>query len=101
MKHQRGGNVHIGRKLAQCFVKVIHLGQDTDHSDNHEDVGGWMGELVVARKGQLQRNAECLDSHDRYRPDRRAYAEVDEGIPSPVSRGDLVYHYDRKDADGQ
>lgn len=58
-------NPHIGRELAEGLVEVVHLRQNADSGDNHKDIGRRMAELVVARKGQLQRNAKGLDSHDR------------------------------------
>jgi hypothetical protein len=56
-------------------------------------------ELVVARKGQLQRNAKRLDGHDRDGPDGRADAQVDEWVLLAVDGADLVDHEARKDAD--
>lgn len=94
-------DVHVGRELAQRLVKVVHLSQDADHRDNDEDVGRGIAKLVMARKRQLQRNAECLDGHDRDRPDSRADAQVDERVLLAVDRADLVNHDARKYADSE
>lgn len=97
----RGQNVHIRWELAQRLVKVVHLGQYADHGNNHEHVGGGVAELVVARKGQLQGNAERLNSHDRDRADGRADAQVDERVPLAVHGTDTVDHDARKNADSE
>lgn len=60
------------RELAQRFVEIIHLRHDTDGCDNHEDIGRREFELVVARQGEFDGDAECFDGHDRDRSDRRA-----------------------------
>ncbi len=94
-------DVHVGRKLAQCLVEVVHLGQDTDHGDNDEDVSRSIAKLVMAVKRQLQGNAECLDSHDRDGPDGGADAQVDERVLLAVDRANLVNHDSRKYADAE
>lgn len=58
-----------------------------------------MSELVVAGERQLQRDAECLDSHDRDRANSRANAEIDERVLFAVLRSDLVDHNAGEDAD--
>lgn len=57
-----------------------------------------MGELVVARKGQLQRNAKGLDSHHRDRTDGGADTKIDEGVFLAVDRSDPVDHKPGKTA---
>ena len=56
-----GRSLHVCGELAKGLVEVVHLGQNTDASDDHKDVGRWMRELVVAAEGQLQGNAKGLD----------------------------------------
>jgi hypothetical protein len=46
-------DVQRRRKLAESFIKVIHLCQDTDCHKNDEDVCRCMGELVFAAQGQF------------------------------------------------
>lgn len=85
-------HLHIGRELAECFVEVVHLRQDADGGDDHKDIGRRMGELVVARECQLQRNAKGLDSHDRYRTHGGANTKIDKGVFLAVDRSDPVDH---------
>ena len=59
-------NVHVGVKLRERFVKVIHLSEDANNHDNAEDVGAGMGKLVIAGKGELDSNSESFDSHNGY-----------------------------------
>lgn len=56
-----------------------------------------MRELVVARKGHLERNAESLDEHDGDGARRGADGKVDEGILATVLWRDLVDHEDAED----
>lgn len=87
-------NVHVGRKLAERLVEVVHLCQDTHSRNDHEHIGRSMSELVVASKCQLQSNAKCFDSHDRDRSHEGADTEVDEWVMLPVDRSNLVNHKD-------
>ena len=94
-KHEGGAGgeqVHVGGELAQRFVEVVHLGQDTHHNHNGEDVCGWMSKLVFAAKREFQSNAEAFDSHDGDGADGRANADVNHGIFLPINRGDLIDH---------
>lgn len=91
-----GMGSHVGGKRGQGLVKVVHLGQDADGRENHEDVCRGVRELVVAGKGQLERNAKGLDGHDGDGADGRADGEVDEGVSLAVDGGDSVDHEDGK-----
>lgn len=62
------GYLHLSAELAQRFVEVIHLRQDADRGEDHENVSRWVSELVVPGKRKLQRNAEGLYGHDRDGP---------------------------------
>ena len=93
------GNPHVGRKLAESLVEVVHLRQNANSRDDHENVSRGMCELVVSRKGQLQRNAKCLDSHYRDRADGRADAQIDEWVLLSVLRRNIVDHEDGKAGD--
>lgn len=93
--------LHVGRELAQSLVKVVHLGKDTNHSNNHEDISRRVAELVVPRKGQLESNAKRLDGHDRDGSNSRANAQVDKRILLAVDRPNLVDHNRRENADEQ
>lgn len=53
----------------------------------------------MAGKGQLQRDAEGLDRHDRDGAHGRANAQVYEGVLLAVDGADLVDHDPGKDAD--
>ena len=67
-----GAYVHIGRELAEGLVKVVHLHQNADGGDDHEDVSRRVTKLVVTCKGELQGDTKCLDRHDRDGADERA-----------------------------
>ena len=68
---------HLSGKLAQGFVEVVHLGQDADCGQNHEDISRWVAELIAPGKRKLQRNAKRLDRHDGDGADGRANGQVD------------------------
>lgn len=74
MKKKRlwDAGLHVGRKLAESFVEVIHLAHDADYHDDSEDVGTRTRELVISCKGHLDRDAEALDRHDGDAADGRA-----------------------------
>lgn len=86
--------------MAECLVEVVHLRQDADRRDDHEDVGRGMRELVVPGKGELQRDAEGLDGHDGHRADQGADSQVDKRVLLAVDRGNLVDHHGSEYADG-
>lgn len=92
---------NVGGELAQSFVEVVHLGQDADGGDNHKDIGGRVGELVVAGEGELESDAERLDGHDGNGADEGADAQVDQGIALAVDGGELVDGDDGVDGDGK
>lgn len=85
-------HVHICWELAECFVKIVHLGQNADAGDDHEHIGRGVGKLIVAGKGQLEGNAECFDGHDRNRSHEGADAEVDEWVLLSIDGRYLVDH---------
>lgn len=60
-----------------------------------------MNELVIARKCQLDRNAERLDRHDRYRSNSGANRDVDQRILLAVDRGNPINHQRGEDRDRQ
>lgn len=93
------GSLQVCRELRQRLVEVVHLREDTHDHDDREDVGGRVRELVVAGEGELQRDAEGLDRHDRHGADGAADGEVDERVPAPVFRRDFVNHDGREDGD--
>lgn len=93
-------DVHIRRELAESLVEVVHLHQDADSGDNHEHVGRRVRELVVSAKGELQGNAERLNSHDGDGADKRADSKVDERVLLAVDRCNLIYHDDCKYTNG-
>lgn len=95
-------NIHVGWKLAERLVEVIHLRQDADSRDNHKHIGRSVSELVVARKSQLQSDAERFDGHDRDGSHKRADTEVYEWVMLSVDRSNLVNHEngEGRDRDG-
>jgi len=88
--------LHVGGEVGESFVEVIHLSQNADSCQDHEDVGRGMAELVVASERQLKRNAKSLDRHDRNGPHCRADGKVDEGVLLAIARGNPVNHKDGK-----
>ena len=96
---KEGGDTHVGAKLRQRFVEVVHLRENAAYDDNYEDVGRGVGELVVAGESHLKRNTEGLDEHDRYRAGGGADGEVDERVLAAVLGRDLVDHEDGEDGD--
>ena len=46
--HRSPENSHIGRKLTESFVEVIHLGEDANHNDYDEHVGRRVFKLIVS-----------------------------------------------------
>jgi hypothetical protein len=93
------GDVHVGGELAQGLVEVVHLREDAAYDHDDEDVGRGVGELVVAREGHLEGNAEGLDEHDGDRAGGGADGEVDQGVLAAVLGSDLVDHEDGEDGD--
>lgn len=83
--------------MGECLVEVVHLRQDADRGQDHEDVGRRVRELVVAGKGELQRDAKGLDRHDGDGADGGADGQVDERALLAVRRGHLVDHDDGED----
>lgn len=69
--------LHIGTVLAERFVEVIHLRHDRNNRDYKEYVGTWVGELVIASKGKLQRDAQSLDCANGDTANNAAYADKD------------------------
>lgn len=84
--------IHGGRKLAQSFVEVVHLGQNANSCQNDEDISRRVCELVIASQGQLDGNSKSLDRHDRNRSDSRADRKVDEGVLLSILWSYLVDH---------
>jgi hypothetical protein len=91
--------LHVCRELAQRLVEVVHLRKDTSHNHDNKDICRRMRELVVTRKRHLEREAECLDEHDRDGAGCRANGEVDERVLAPILGCDLVDHEDGEDGD--
>ena len=58
-----------------------------------------MGELVIASKCHLERNAKGLDEHDGDGARGGADGQVDERVLLAIARGDFVYHADGEDGD--
>ena len=85
--------------MAQGLVDVIHLREGANESDDHEDVCGRVGELVVAANGKLQRDAEGLHCHHGDRTNGGTDAKIDERILLPIYGRDLVYHDKCEDGD--
>ena len=88
---------HGLRKFVQSFVEIVHLGQNADDTDNDEDICRRMRELIEAAESQLQRNAECLDSHDGDGSSGGADGEIVEGAGLAIFRGNSVDHEDGDD----
>ena len=61
--------LHICGENSQGLVEVIHLHNNAYGDHNSKDVGTWMCELVVSSEGELEGNAEAINSHDGNRPD--------------------------------
>ena len=80
--------------MAESLIEVIHLRQDTSDDQDNENVGRRVRELVVPRKRHLERNAECLDEHNRHGARRGADGEVYERVLASVLGRDLVDHGD-------
>jgi len=87
-----GRNVHGTRVLAQRFVEVVHLRQDTHHHDNEKDISAGVDKLVHARKCQFQCYAECFTAEHRQRSNRAANRNIDERVLFAVYRRNLVDH---------
>lgn len=85
--------------MSECLVEVVHLGQNADGGQDHEDISRRVRKLVLSSKGKLQRDAKSLDRHDRDGANGRANGEVDESILAAVDGGDLVYHDDGENRD--
>lgn len=81
-------------ELVQGLVEVVHLHQDAHHDDDGKAVRRRVRELVVAVKGELERDAEALDGHDRDGPDERADGEIDERRALAVARDHAPDHPD-------
>ena len=87
-------NLHVAGEASKRLVEVVHLGQDADAGEDHEDISRGVGELVVAGKRELEGDAKSLDGHDRDGADSRADGQVDESILLAVDRRNLVDHED-------
>lgn len=87
------------REMRKSFVEVVHLCKNANHHHNHEDVGRVVSELVVARKCELKRYAECLDRHDRHATYGTANGDVDQRVLATVLRSDFVDHDNCKNDD--
>lgn len=100
MRVPRGWSyLHVRTELAQGLVEVVHLGQDTPHHQNDEDVGRGVRELVISCKSHLEGNAKRLDEHDGDGAGCRANRKVDERIFATILGCDLVDHKDGEDGD--
>jgi len=93
------GDAHVGAKVAQSFVKIVHLRHDGDDGDDEEDVGARVGELIASAKGELESDAQALDGADGNAADGAADAEVDHGVSSAVLGGHPVDHDGCEDDD--
>lgn len=94
-------SIHVGVELTQSLVEVVHLRQDADNCDEDKDVGAGVGKLVVAGKGQLDGDADTLDSHDGDRSDSAADGDIDQRVLASITRGHAVDHDGREDNDQQ
>lgn len=94
-------DLHVGRERSESLVEVIHLRQDADCCENHEDVGRRVRELVVASECELESNAKGLDGHDRDGADGGADGQVDQGVSLAVDGGNSVDHEDGKSHDSK
>lgn len=56
--------LHVSRKLAEGFVEVVQLGENTNGCDDKKDIGRRVRELVVAPEREFQGDAEGFDRHD-------------------------------------
>lgn len=92
--------LHVAGEASKCLVKVIHLGDNAETSQNHKDISRRVAELVVACKGKLEGDAESLGRHDGNGADSRADGEIDERILLAVVWGNSVDHEDSKRDDG-
>lgn len=41
-------HLHVRGELAEGLIKVVHLHQDANRGDDHENIGGRMRKLVVS-----------------------------------------------------
>lgn len=46
-------HLHVRREVGKSFVEVVHLCQNADGCQDHENISRRMAELVVASKGEL------------------------------------------------
>lgn len=90
-------DVHIGTKLAQRLVEVVHLREDAHHDDDGEDVGARVAELVASSEGKFQGDAEAFDGHDGYAAHGAADGNIDHRVRFAVPRCDAVDHDDSED----
>jgi hypothetical protein len=93
--------LHVGGEVGKSFVEVIHLGQNADGCQDHENIGRGMAELVVASKGELERNTKSFDRHDRNGSNSRADGKVNESVLLAISGGNSVNHKDGETNDGE
>jgi hypothetical protein len=91
--------LHVRGELTQRLVEVVHLRENAPYNHDDEDICGRMRELVVARKGHLERQTERLDEHDGHGAGGRANGEVDERVLATILGRDLVNHEDGENGD--
>jgi hypothetical protein len=94
-------NVHVRGELAKRLVKVVHLGQDADHHNDHEDISTGMRELVVPAKGKLHSNTKGLHSHNGHAAHSTANRKVDHWVLLAILGRHAIYHDDGEDGNEQ
>lgn len=86
-------------ELVEGLIEVVHLREDADNHHADEYVGGHVGELVIAGKGQLEGNTKGLDGHDGDGTHTQTDGDVDHGVRVAVLGHDLVDGEQRVDSD--
>lgn len=94
-------NLHICGENSQGLVEVIHLHENAYDDHDAKDVSTWMSELVVSSEGELEGNAEAINSHDGNRPDQGTYRDVHDRSRFSIARRNVVDHDKREHKDGE
>lgn len=81
------------------LVEVVHLDCDTPDDRECKNPGSRPPQLVVTRKGQLERDAESLDGHDGDGTDEGTDGNVHQGILVAMYWRDAVDHVEGETED--